>query len=109
MYQEELEQRAIDHKIKLDKLARNMRASIDKERILQKNALSSEMDTMTKYYDVIKKDYTDDLEATKAEIIDLKRELADLYKEHADLSDINKAIIDMEAMATLYSHQQDVF
>lgn len=109
MYQEELEQRAIDHKIKLDKLARNMRASIDKERILQKNALSSEMDTMTKYYDIIKKDYTNDLEATKAEIIDLKRELADLYKEHADLSDINKAIIDMEAMATLYSHQQDVF
>lgn len=114
-YQLELEQRAIDQKIKMDKLERNLRASIDKERYEQQKAINSEIDTIKVYYENEKDKLNDELEDLKKEYAEVTSRLVVFTDEKNRLkSEIDSLkqdiynIDDLKIKAEMYDEQNNM-
>lgn len=99
-YQLELEQRAIDHKMKMDKMERNLRASIDKERYEQQKAIGSELDSIKAYYESEKKVLSDELEQLQKEYTKTNSQLTRITEKkeglEKELEDVKNEIYNME-------------
>lgn len=114
-YQLELEQRAIDQKIKMDKMERNLRASIDKERYEQQKAIGSELDSIKAYYESEKKILSDELEDLRKEYSEVSSRLIVFTEEkkklESELENVKRDIYnldDIKIKADIYDEHNDM-
>lgn len=79
-FQEELERRAIEHKIKMDKMERKLRARIDQECYETREELNEEIDNLRILYEEEEKKYENIVENLRLEKSNLEQELDKLKK-----------------------------
>lgn len=115
VYQAELEARAVKHKVQMDKMERKLRAEMDEDRLLQREAINEEFDNMKVYYDIEEEKILQKLNTLKRESEDCEEKIRYLKSEkqqlEAEKNELEKEIYnlrDMQICTDLYNHQQEV-
>lgn len=119
LYEDELKQKAIKQKERMDKLERKLRAEYDKERESSRSVFNDELPALKEYYSMLTKNLKDDYEKLEKELgenianskeyaADLELKIKDFENKLSSLGELESNVRILKSKSNAYDYQKRI-